>query len=114
MKLDRNIQETEGRGKYAIVLMRRLDEYRSNKTFERYTPEIERAIRLLEDTGIIDFGIVGTDAEFFLIRLKDKYAQAALSAYAEAATPDDPEYASEIIEMAKRSGPASPWCKAPD
>jgi hypothetical protein len=94
--------------------MRKLDEYRSNETFGRYTPEIERAIKLLEDRGIIDYGNAGSESEFFLIRLKDKYAQAALYAYAEAALPDDAEYANEVIDMAKRSGEASPWCKAPD
>jgi hypothetical protein len=114
MKLDRNIPENEGRGKYAILLMRQLDNYRSNKTFERYSPEIERALKLLEDEGIIDYGITGTEAEFFLIRLKDKYAKTALEAYMVAAAADDAEYAHEIMDMAMRAGPSSPWCKEPD
>jgi hypothetical protein len=114
MKLDRNLSDNGGRGKYALLKLRQLTLYQSNKTFERFSPEIERAISLLEHEGILDWGETSTENEFFVIRLKDKYAPPALYAYAEAAMTDDAEYASEIVDMAKRAGPLSPWCKVPD
>jgi hypothetical protein len=53
--------------------------------------------------------------EFFVICLKDRYAQAALMAYAVAAAHgDDPEYSADVIELAKRAGPSSPHCKSLD
>lgn len=111
MKLDRNIN-SDGRGKYAILQLRKLALYESQETFGQ--TEVQKAIELLDKAGLIDWGITGTDREFFLIRLKDKYAQAALMAYADAAMLDDLEYAAEISDMGHRSGPASPFCKAPD
>jgi hypothetical protein len=114
MKLDRNIPDNDGRGKYAIIKLRALEDCRSDETFHTYSPEIERALKTLQAVGALDWGENGTESEFFLIRLKDKYAQPALYAYAEAAVADDAEYANEIVDMAKRSGRASPWCKRPD
>jgi hypothetical protein len=118
MKLDRN-ENDNGLGKYAILKLRELAAFRRPTTFGGYPDDIEEALRVLERRGILDWGVEGTEAEFFLIRLKDKYAQAALYAYAEAivAEPDcagDAEYAQEIVEMGKRAGADSPWCKKPD
>ena len=112
MKLDRNIND-DGLGKYAILNLRRLEEYRSG-SFQQLAEPIANALDLLKREGILDWGRVGTESEFFLIKLKDKYAHEALEAYAAAAASDDPEYAAEIAEMAMRSGPASPFCKRPD
>ena len=112
MRLDRNINDT-GMGKYALLKLRGLSTMRSG-TFESLSPDIVAAFELLESNGILDWGRAGTEAEFFVIRLKDKYAQPALAAYAAAAADDDVEYAQEIMEMAARSGPASPFCKKPD
>lgn len=107
MKLDRNIN-SNGRGKYALLLLRRLTEVADNA-------KVKHAIHVLESVGVIDWGITGTDKEFFLIRLKDKHAANALTAYASSADRDgDAEYASEILEMASRAGEASPFCKRPD
>jgi hypothetical protein len=85
MKLDRNVND-DGKGKYSLI------NNRTGETQHGDTPE----------------------DEFFVIKLKDKYAQAALVSYANAAAQDDTEYANEVMEMATRSGPAHPLCKMPD
>lgn len=113
MKLDRNLPDNYGCGKYALLLLRRLNDFRSG-TFGKLPNDIDAAIKLLGDRGIIDFGITGTDTEFFVMRLKDKYAGDGLASYGLAAQLDDPEYAAEIFEMAGRAGMNSPWCKLPD
>lgn len=113
MKLDRNIN-AGGLGKYAILLLRNLETFRAPGPFGELAPSIRDAIETLEKAGLIDWGITGTDKEFFLIRLKDKYAAEALSAYAFEARKDDVEYADEISDMAERAGPNSPFCKRPD
>jgi hypothetical protein len=114
MKLDRNIPENKGRGKYAILKLRNIDAPRDTSTYANYAPRIQEALRLLEKLGILDWGEAGTDAEFFLIRLKDEFSTPALMAYAAAAEDLDFEYASEVREMARRSGKYSPFCKLPD
>lgn len=113
MKLDRNINANK-LGKYALLRLRKLEEYIAQETFGELAPEIAAAIKTLETAGILDWGLEGTEGEFFVCRLKDKYALDALTAYATAAYGDDIEYAAEISEMALRSGPRSPWCKRPD
>jgi hypothetical protein len=114
MKLDRNIDANAGRGKYALLKLRRLDDFREQGAFGEVAPEIAKAITTLADVGILDWGKVGTEDEFFVIRLKDKYAAEALEAYAAAAIDDDPEYAGQVRDMADRAGLASQWCKKPD
>lgn len=116
MKLDRNINGNR-RGKYALLKLRRLTEIEAwdggeGEALDRQA--VIDAVGLLERAGILDWGYSGTEGEFMLIRLKDKYAAEALEAYAAAAIEDDPEYAGEIRDMAERAGPNSPWCKAPD
>jgi hypothetical protein len=114
MKLDRNINGN-GRGKYALLKLRKLDEFAEpDDPFQKVAPAIVKAMAVLEGAGILDWGIAGTEAEFMVIRLKDKYASEALEAYAAAAIADDPEYAGEVRDMADRAGPNSPWCKTPD
>ena len=66
---------------------------------------------MLERHGIIDYGTGGDD--FFVIRLKDKYASAALDAYSTAALKDDPEYALEVRQLANKAI-AHPQKKRPD
>jgi len=112
MKLDRNINPN-GMGKYALLRIRNIEQFRQGETFGNIDPEIEKALALLEKLGIIDWGDE-PQAEFFVIRLKDKYAYDALTAYWQTAQADDPEYAADIAEMAGRSGPLSKWCKRPD
>ncbi len=106
MKLDRNLNPS-GMGKYALVRLRDIDGHKDRE-------EILRALTTLERAGVIDYGIAGQPDEFFPIRLKDKYAQAALDAYAQAASEDDIEWAAEVERLAARSGPDHPLCKRPD
>lgn len=57
----------------------------------------------------------GEQNEHFVIMLKDKYARAALLAYAGAAHEDGKkEYAADVMELANRAGPMHPNCKEPD
>lgn len=88
MKLDRNITEPR-RGKYALVKLRNDSPVETGGgqylTFKKES---------------IHFGDT-PDTDFFVIRLKDKYAGAALHAYAEAAKKDDVEYAAEIDALAQ-------------
>jgi hypothetical protein len=86
MRLVRNVSE-DGRCKYAIIDNR---------------------------TGAVTEARVGDREEFFVIKLKDEFSQAALMAYADAAEEWDPEYAAEVRVMAERSGPGHPNCKRPD
>jgi hypothetical protein len=104
MKLDRNLNPT-GQGKYALINFRRAD-------FDN--EEVRHAFAVLQSHGAIDMGFVGDPDEFFVIKLRDQHARPALDAYAAAAWPDDPEWANEVADMAKRSGEDSPHCKRPD
>ncbi len=113
MKLDRNINP-DGRGKYALVLMRRLHGLAEYQTDLKVPKGITNAIRTLENAGLIDWGSEGTPSEFFVIRPKDQYANAALRAYADAARQDDPEWALEVETLAIRSGANHRDCKRPD
>lgn len=90
MKLDRNVNPN-GRGKYALLKLRRQQ--------NPFSVECQIAATNLKNAGLLDFGDT-EDTEFFVIRLKDKYAAPALTAYALAAHADDPEYASEITKLA--------------
>lgn len=114
MRLDRNTNDN-GDGKYAVINVRRLREFEKQVAeVPMAKRELEAAIETLEAAGILEWTMKGAAGEFFLIRLKDKYAGDALAAYAVAAHADDPEYADEIVEMASRAGTNSPWCKVPD
>lgn len=114
MKMDRN-QNADGLGKYAIINLRKLNETCGNpSTFERWTPGIETALKTLESVGVLEWGCVGEPDEFFLVKLKDRHAEAALKGYAESAAVTDPEWASEVQQLATRSGMNSPFCKSPD
>jgi len=86
MKLDRN-KNANGKGKYALLNLR---------------------------TNKIEWGAVGEPDEFFLIKLRDKHAKAALEAYADSIVREDPEFAEEVMELAMRAGADNPYCKAPD
>ena len=86
MKLDRN-ENVNGLGKYALINLR---------------------------TNEVQWGRVGNDDEFFVIKLKDRNAQEALLAYAHSIEPKDPEFAKEVRALANRSGPNHPACRDPD
>lgn len=85
MKLDRNINKNRT-GKYALLNLRK------NK---------------------IEWGPVGSDEEFFVIKLKDQCATKALYAYALEAQKFDQEWADEVMEMAQRAA-KHPNSKKPD
>jgi len=90
MKLDRNIHK-DGLGKYALIKLR-IDQPVSLQALPDH-------YRIAKDA--VDFGREGTGSDFFVIRLKDKYAAPALAAYAMAAYADDPEFAMEVLNLSK-------------
>lgn len=107
MKLDRNTNKN-GLGKYALVLLRKikglpsivLDPISSQRSF--LVPE-----------HALDLGNT-TDTDFFVIRLRDKCAPAALFAYADAALAEGmSEYAEEIRALAVTAS-RHPRSKLPD
>lgn len=58
---------------------------------------------------------VGERNEHFVLMLKDRYTRAALLAYAAEADKDgETEYAKDVMELADRAGPLSPFAKKPD
>jgi hypothetical protein len=92
MKLDRNINP-DGKGKYALIKLRMVDE-----GCEEVTSFGVHVAWHFPDEAI-DFGRGGED--FFVIRLKDRFAEAALRAYAQEAREwGDFEYAREIEGLA--------------
>lgn len=104
MRLDRN-QGSSRRGKYALLKLRDMPA----------DDKIDSALTVLEQAGVLDWGAVQTESEFFVIRLRDLYAHDALSAYATAAAFDhNDEWADEVRELASRAGHCSPFCKRPD
>lgn len=112
--MDRNITD-DGIGKYALLNLRKLNEVCSYpSTFERWTPEVAQALKTLEEVGALEWGRVGEKDEFFVVKLKDKHSMHALMAYHASIYKDDPEFAESVREMAMRSGPFHPLCKAPD
>ena len=117
MKLDRNDEGSgrwPGTGKYALVLLREVENYRQG-TFGELPQKLVDAFETLEELGILDMGAVNTPSEFFVMRLKDRYSKAGLRAYAEAAALDDNmEWSREVQELADRAGIDHPHCKRPD
>jgi hypothetical protein len=102
--LERN-KTPGGHGKYAVV--------RLNKVNADGDIEAHDSLNRLAVGGFVEFGSVGDVNEFFVVKLKDQYAEPALRAYAEAARADDPEYAADVIALADRAA-AHPHRKKPD
>jgi hypothetical protein len=110
MKLDRNIDGGHG-NKYGLIKNRQLEQLRDKNG---YFPErVAEALLTLVEAGVLDWGCT-PETEFFVIRLKDKYAAGGLFGYANEADADDHEYAKQVAEMALRAGSNHPNCKAPD
>lgn len=105
MRLDR----VNGKQKYGLIKVRDLSKFAPGVAADR----LYDALKLLESAGIVDWGAT-PETEFFVIRLKDKYAARALDEYAFAARRDDPEYSEDILALARRSGPNHPNCRKPD
>lgn len=113
MRLVRNTTEN-GTGKYALI---RLDKLRQH--FDWTAREVDifadiKGVKGLDATdpniniplSVIELGLPGADDEFFVIKLKDKYAHAALQAYATAMWVDsdgDADFAYEMITLAERA-----------
>lgn len=106
MKLDRNINK-DSKGKYALIKLRGLNQT-SFSPFQ-VTPDGQEYFMIPVEA--VDFGNDGDD--FFVIRLKDKYAAPALVSYARACALDDQEYSEEIAELA-RIAACHPLKKMPD
>lgn len=116
MRLDRNIS-CDGRGKYGLINSRRLAEIKAfaatGEISASNASKISEAIKLLETYEVLDWGPPGSQSEFFVIMLRDQFADDALRAYADAAGADA-EYAEAIDDLVARAGRASPFCKKPD
>lgn len=114
MKMDRDVN-ADGTGKYALVNMREIKRIGGVKG--HHNPDIAAALHTLELNGLIDYGQVGTESEFFVMKLKDKFSYRGLLGYmkgVELEPEPDYEYAKAILDMAGRAGPYSPFCKLPD
>lgn len=96
MKLDRNTNP-DGRGKYALVLMRKLAELERGNDYSSTS-----AVGALSEKGVLQFGD-SPETEFFVIKLKDRFAPAALTAYGLAAIDFDPEFAGEVLALARKA-----------
>ena len=113
MKMDRHIN-ADGCGKYALILLRRLMQYEGSGPFDGFAPNIQAALDELSKAGVLDFGMANTDGEFFLIRLKDRHAAAALSGYARSAEEHgETEWAEEVRTLATKAA-MHPGKKRPD
>lgn len=96
MKLDRNLN-WNGRGKYALIKLR-------NCALDAGILSQAKSENLMVTVAPQDIDLGDTeDSDFFVIRLKDKYAYEALKAYAYAAAADESEYANEVLELAEKA-----------
>lgn len=109
MKLD---QEALGRNKYALIKNRRLDEIAKENGGE-LPGDLNAALSTLLEYGALDRGD-SPQTEFFVMRLKDRYAGPALLTYANHAAAGDMEYATGVNKLSKRAGMSHPHCKTPD
>lgn len=91
MKLDRNINPS-GKGKYALINLRKIPG--APRTAE------ELAASILANPECVEFGMVGSPDEFWVIKLKDRYAGRALAAH----WPDTPR-PSILMPKATRNTP---------
>jgi len=115
MKLDRDIN-TDRKGKYAVVRLRNI----------KLGDEAHDLLERLKELGHLDWGAPGYPDEFFVIKLRDKYADAALEAYANAVLLDSQresdeerskskyQYAIAVQKLLQRAGSLSEFCKEPD
>jgi hypothetical protein len=115
MKLDRN-QNDDGKGKYALVRLRKIEE----------GSEAAALLIRLAELGHVDWGTVGSQDEFFVVKLRDRYAAAAIKGYSDAASDDartEPDearsrdkfqWAIQVQGLGDRAGILSEHCKDPD
>lgn len=98
MKLDRNIVGNQWRGKYALILLRQVELPFTTDC------DLDATMRVASvPEKAIDYGDT-PENEFFVIRLRDKFAADALSAYACAAlTAGETEFAEEVQKLADKA-----------
>jgi hypothetical protein len=116
MKLDRNIVNNQGRNKYAVVSMRRVAKMKRDGSPET-REAINNALAVLFSNGVLNYGDANTEDEFFVIMLKDRFADVAICAYAARAITEGgefTEYGREVMDLALRAGIYSPFAKLPD
>lgn len=116
MKLDQNMPNASrwGKvklGKYVLINVRKVNELRAMSIED---DGIGAALDKLKEAGVLELGGEGNIDEFFVIKLRDSSARAALDAYAANVAAFDPELAEDVKELAQRSGIYSPFCKEPD
>lgn len=108
MRLQRNIA---GHNRFVVIDMQKLGRFADTKA------EVLTALEEASDeefSAAVQLGAPGDPDEHFVLKLKDRNAQAALLAYAESAAQDDPALARDVRQLASQAGPAHPHCKQPD
>jgi hypothetical protein len=116
MELTRNLTP-DGTQKYAIVRLDKINQL--NPSFER--GEIDGALRILEENGVLEYGRKGTNGEFFVLKLQDRFTAGALERYAQDVFQfaqrydrnDLKRYAEAMFELADRAY-RHPHRKVPD
>ena len=115
MKLDRNVNG-DGKGKYALVRLRDIEP----------DSEAYRLLKRLDELGHLDWGVVGQPDEFFVVKLRDRFAPGAIRGYADAVMKashketderkslDMVQWAIQVQSLGQRAGDLSPYCKTPD
>lgn len=112
MKLDRSATN-DGRGKYGLIKARRLARLTATHS-PGVVSEIEHAIAVLEAAELIEWGLPGSAEEFFVMKLKDKWAGSSLATYAQQAISEgETEFGAEVLGLAARSA-GHPLSKKPD
>lgn len=109
MKLDRNTKSRTP--KYFLVHNRRVAI--AGKLDKKIKQQITEALDTLRLHNVIEEGLAGKPDEFFVIKLRDKFAPAALEAYAKMASEHDAEFAEEVLALAERAR-VHPLSKFPD
>lgn len=109
MRLERTNPDFGGTGKYALVNMRKV------RALEGVPfSDTAKAIKTLLDAGVLEYGKPGSAEEFFVIKLRDEFAEPALVLYANTAMlGGEKEYARDVMALANRSA-RSPHRKRPD
>lgn len=110
MKLDRADPSRGGVGKYAVLNLRKVDCLGQTDKVNA-----QLAMITLHEIGVLNYGLVGSEHEFFVLMLKDIHAEPALRAYANSAGKfRDMEYAVDVDRLADRAGGNHPLHKLPD
>jgi hypothetical protein len=114
--VDMQLDRSRGRNKYAVINMREVMAIDPDGgTSTPAVVEVRAAINTLRRHGVLNDGDAGFEGEFFVIMLKDQFADTALLAYAaEARKVGMHAYADDVMQVAMRAGHGSRWCKLPD